>query len=100
MTQPQLLAVEIRTIQNPDIDFETLPTITIYHDSQDNYFPSTEIKEIENAVLGMVPHLDTSCRYLLLFSVRLLPGTETDAILTSIASSRPRCRTRRKFKNH
>ena len=96
MTQLQYLSIEVKTLANPDVDPETLPTITIYQDSQDNCFLAMEIDTIKNAVLGMVPHLGTNCRYPLLFSVRLLPGTETDALLASISSSKGRKR-RSKF---
>ncbi|WP_036486988.1 hypothetical protein [Myxosarcina sp. GI1] len=94
MIQPQLL-VEIRTFNQPFPESEDIPTITIYHDSHDNYFMSSGIEEIKNAVLRIVPHLGTNCRHPLLFSVRLLPGTETDAIVASMSyssSSKPRKR--------
>ena len=92
----QLLMVEIKTIDNSELSLEELPTITIYQDSQDNYFLAMEIDRIKNAVLGMVPHLGTNCRYPLLFSVRLLPGTESDAVVASKTSSKRRKR-RSKF---
>lgn len=88
----QLLMIEIKTIENSDISIDALPTITIYQDSQNNYFLSTGIEEIKNAVLGMLPHLNTNCRHLLLFSVRLLPGSKTDAYLNSLNSSNDRKR--------
>ena len=95
MVQSQLL-VEIRTFNQPFPESDDIPSITIYHDSHDNYFMSSGIEEIKNAVLGMVPHLGTNCRYPLLFSVRLLPRTESDAIDSSVSSSKPR-RRRSKF---
>lgn len=91
MIQSQLL-VEIRTFNQPFPKSEELPTITIYHDAQDNYFLAMKMDMIRNAVLGMVPHLGTNCRYPLLFSVRLLSGTENDAIVASISSSKRRKR--------
>ncbi|WP_216595681.1 hypothetical protein [Myxosarcina sp. GI1] len=95
MTQAHLLLLEVKTIDNSDVDHETLPTITIYQDSQDNYFLAMEIDTIKRAVLGMVPHLGTNCRYPLLFSVRLLPGTETDSVVASKTSSKRRRRRSR-----
>ncbi len=95
MTQLQFLSIEIKTLANPDVNPETLPTITIYQDPQDHYFLAMEIDTIKNAVLGMVPHLGTNCRYPLLFSVRLLPGTETDAVVASKTSSKRRRRRSR-----
>ncbi|WP_036486820.1 hypothetical protein [Myxosarcina sp. GI1] len=98
MTQ-KLLMVEIRTLQNPDIDIETLPTITIYHDSQDNYFMSSGIEEIKNAVEGMMPHLGTNCRQSLFFAVEIVRGNELYAFLDSLSSFKGRKRAS-KFGNH
>ncbi len=94
MIQSQLL-VEIRTFNQSFPESEDIPTITIYHDSHDNYFMSSGIEEIKNAVLRIVPHLGTNCRYPLLFSVRLLPGTESDAVVASKTSSKRRRRRSR-----
>ncbi|WP_036487462.1 hypothetical protein [Myxosarcina sp. GI1] len=96
MSQLQFLSIEVKTLANPDVDLEALPTITIYHDSQNNYFLTLDLEKLKDAVLGMVPHLGTNCRYPLLFSVRLLPRTESDAIDSSVSSSKPRKR-RSKF---
>ncbi|WP_036486556.1 hypothetical protein [Myxosarcina sp. GI1] len=95
MSQLQYLSIEVKTLANPDVDLKTLPTITIYHDSQNNYFLTLDPEKLKDAVLGMVPHLGTNCRYPLLFSVRLLPGTETDSVVASKTSSKRRRRRSR-----
>ena len=92
----QILCVEIRTTELASVDDEQLPTLTIFVDHQDNYNLATGVEEIKTAILSMIPHLGSNCRYPLMFQVQLIPGSNHDASLFSLAHYNPPGRKRKR----
>jgi hypothetical protein len=97
-SQPQLLVVEFRTIKNPDINLDSLPTMNLFQDSQNNYFLATGIDEIKTAILGRIPQLGTHPHQSLLFTIQIVPGNKLEAYLDSLKSCKNR--KRHAFQNY
>jgi hypothetical protein len=83
------LALEIRTQASPPTALDSMPTIKIIQDTQNNYFLATGIETIKSAIIASLPHLGTNFRYPLLFQVHILPGDRIDAFITSSTENFP-----------
>ncbi|WP_036488203.1 hypothetical protein [Myxosarcina sp. GI1] len=118
MAQPQLLSLELKTFKNiEDIELENLPTITIFFDSKGNFFATTGIEEIEDAILSLIQDRDPNdegtklcdrANRSVLFSVNLLPGdralpagfaNRVDSYLSFVAKRTLKKRIRKRITN-
>jgi hypothetical protein len=80
----QMLIIEIRTVERVDFDANQLTPMTVFQDSASNYHLATGIKQIESAIVEIIPYLGNNFRHPLLFNVQILPGDNIDALMASI----------------
>ena len=74
-----LLGVSIQTLGNQKIDSDLIPTITIFLDKSGNYHFASGSKQIQMAIIGMIPHLGNRYTHAQMFKVQILPGDWLDA---------------------
>ena len=84
MTTPQrILIVEIRTLDNPDLDSSQLSTLIAHREQGRLYLDS--IDAIRSAIVDGIVHLGSNYRHPLLFDVQVIPE-----------STKPRSKRRRR----
>ena len=98
MNQPQrIVVIEIRTMNNPDLDPSQIKSITVYEDSG-GYYLASDLSQIRAYIIEAVKtiiSLGDNYRHPLYFDVQVAPGDEMDYLLDS-SSNRSKVRRKRK----
>ena len=84
MPPTYLLSVEIKTFEYQSDQLEAPYNLVIFCNPQGNCFIAQGLDQITTAIIGTIPHLGTNSRHSLLFNVQILPGDQSDALISSI----------------
>ena len=79
MSNPKrILIIEIRTIDNPDLDSSQLSTITAHTTDTGRLYLDSIDDAIRSAIVDGIVHLGSNYRHPLLFDVQVLSGDDID----------------------